>query len=128
MPHHDDTTVRYSLELDMIERDDSGGAALLRSEFALALNASYFMALSGEDMHVGAIERSIPQEGISRYRVELVLDERRPALADAQVGELLQREFALAQNASHFLRIAVEDFGVRLVAREPVGQLQLRAA
>ena len=59
MRHHD-TTARYSLELDMIERDRSTGAALLRSEFGLALNASHFMALSAGDIQVGEIERSHP--------------------------------------------------------------------
>ena len=39
-------------------------------------------------------------------------------MSDEQVAELLQREFARAQNASHFIRIASEDFSPRLVARE----------
>ena len=132
MRHHD-TTARYSLELDMIERDRSTGAALLRSEFGLALNASHFMALSAGDIQVGEIERSVPQEGIARYTVELVLDERRPSMSDVEVADVLEREFALAQNASYFLRIAVEDFNVRLVdrerlGRERVGEMELRAA
>jgi hypothetical protein len=123
-----ETTTRYSLELDIIERASSHGPELLRSEFAAALNASYLMALSGADMHVGAITRSIPQEGISRYVVEMVLDERHPSMTDAEVAELVEREFAVAQNSGHFLRMAVEDFRVRLLARERAGQPELNPA
>ncbi len=119
--HHDDT-IRYRLELDMLERDgvlgDRRARELLRSEFALALNASHFMALSAGDIEIGAIWRSVPQEGVARYAVELLLEERSPSMSDEQVAELLQREFARAQNASHFIRIASEDFRVTLVARE----------
>jgi hypothetical protein len=130
--NHDDIT-RYSLELDMLERDgalgDQRAIELLRSEFSLALNASYFMALSADDIHVGAIGRTVPQEGVARYRVALEFAERAPAITDEQAGELVRREFHRAQNASHFLRIAGEDFDARLVAREPVSsQSALRAA
>lgn len=132
MQDHDDIT-RYRLELDMLERDATLGSsraiALLRSEFALALNASHFMALSAADIEVGSIWRSVPQEGVARYAVELVLEERTPSMTDEQAAELLQREFARAQNASHFIRIASDDFGVRLAARERVlTHAQLRAA
>lgn len=120
---HDDT-IRYRLELDVLERDETLGSAraveLLRSEFALALNASHLMSLSTEEIHVGAIWRSTPQEGAARYAVELLLAERTPSMSDEQVAELLQREFQRAQNALHFLRIAREDFGVTLAARERV--------
>ena len=123
MRHHLDTA-RYRLELDMLERDGTLGnqaaVNLLRREFALALNASYFIALTAGDVRVGTIVRSVPQEGVGRYTVELVLDERTPAMSDEQAAELLQREFARAQNASYFLRIAREDFAPRLVAREHV--------
>lgn len=132
MRDHDDTT-RYRLELDMLERDATLGnrraTALLRSEFARAVNASYLMALSAGDIEVGAIWRSIPQEGVARYAVELLLEERRPSMTHEQVAGLLRREFARAQNASHFIRIASEDFDVRLVARESVvTRVSLRAA
>ena len=120
---HDDT-IRYRLELDVLERDDTLGNAraieLLRSEFALALNASYLTRLSAADIHVGAIWRSTPQEGAARYAVELLLEERAPSMTDVQVAELLTREFQHAQNASHFLRIARDDFSVTLTARESV--------
>jgi hypothetical protein len=123
-----DTTTRYRIELDMLERDSTlderRAVALLRSEFALALNASYFMPLTPGEIHVGAVARSIPQEGVVRYAVELVLDERHPAISDEQAAELVQREFARAQNASHFLRIAREDFTARLVARERISSAE----
>jgi len=129
---HDDIT-RCTLELDVCERDGTLGnrraVDLLRREFALALNASYFMALSGDDIDVGAISRSSQQEGIARYVVVLELVERVPAMTDAQAGALLQREFQRAQNASYFRRVCREDFGVRLVARERVStRAELRAA
>lgn len=132
MRDHDDMT-RYRLEMDMLERDATLGSsraiALLRSEFARALNASYLLALSACDIEVGAIWRSIPQEGVARYAVELLLEERRPSMTHEQVADLLQREFARAQNASHFIRIASEDFDVSLVARESVvTRVSLRAA
>lgn len=132
MRDHDDTT-RYRLELDMLERDATLGncsaIALLRSEFALALNASYFLALSACDIEIGSIWRSIPQEGVARYSVEILLEERMPSMTHEQVAEMLRREFARAQNASHFIRIASDDFGVRLAARESVvTHVQLRAA
>jgi hypothetical protein len=50
---------------------------LLRSEFALALNASYFVALSSGDIRIGEIWRSTLQEGVARYAVELLLAEAR---------------------------------------------------
>jgi hypothetical protein len=131
MNHHD--TIRYRLELAMLERDGALGnrraVALLRSELALALNAAYFVALSAEDIHVGAIRRSISQDGVARYAVEFLLGERRPSMTDEQAAELVTRAFALAQNASHFLRLAAGDVGVRLVGREALGRpVALRAA
>ena len=128
-----DATTRYRLELDMLERDTAlanpRSIELLRSEFALALNASYFMQLSSGDIEVGAIWRTVPGEGVARYAVELLLEERRPQMSDDEVARLVQREFQHAQNASHFLRIAREDFGVRLTARERVASHEaLRAA
>jgi hypothetical protein len=129
----DDDITRYRLELDIRERDDTLGnrraVELLRSEFARALNASHFIALSADDIYVGAVSRSIPQAGVARYVVVLELVERVPAMTDEQAGELLRRELQRAQNASYFLRVCREDFGVRLAARERVStQAELRAA
>ncbi len=129
---HDDTT-RYRLELDMLERDGTLGDVraieLLRSEFARALNASCLMELSGGDIELGAVWRSVLQEGGARYAVELLLEERDREMGDEQAAALVQREFQHAQNASHFLRIAREDFSARLVARKRVRRHEsLRAA
>src|SRR5215213_7078518 len=103
MQDHNDSTARYTLELDLIERASSTGRELLRSEFARALNAAHFMTLSAGDIQVGAITRSILQEGVSRYTVEMVLDERYPSMTDGEIAERLERGFALAQNGSYFL-------------------------
>jgi hypothetical protein len=132
MRHHDDTML-YSLVLDIPERDgtlgDGPAIELLRSEFALALNASYFTALSAGDIQISAIWRSVGRQGITSYDVELQLDERSPELTDEQVAALLQHEFARAQNALHFNRIAAHDFSVALVGRERSGSHgALRAA
>jgi EAL domain-containing protein (putative c-di-GMP-specific phosphodiesterase class I) len=129
---HDDIT-HYTLELDICERDAAAGnrhaVALLRSELALALNASYFIALSADDIAVGTVSRSIPRAGVARYVVVLELVERVPAMTDEQADELLRREFQRAQNASYFSRACREDFAVRLVARGRVStQADLRAA
>ncbi len=130
--HHDDIT-RYRLELDVLERDGAlsnrRAIDLLRSEFALALNASYLMGLSAGDIEVGFISRSTPQEGVARYAVVLELVERAPAMTDGEVGELLHREFQRAQNAAHFWRVCRDDFRVTLAARERAGShAELRAA
>lgn len=119
-----DDTIRYRLELDMIERDAALGneraIELLRSDFALAINAAHLLALSPADIDVRVLSRWIPQEGVARYIVSLELVERTPRMTDEQAAELLHREFRRAQNAGYFRRIAAEDFSVRLVAREPV--------
>jgi hypothetical protein len=130
--HHDDIT-RYRLELDVLEREGALGNRraidLLRSEFALALNASYLMGLSAGDIAVGFISRSIPQGAVTRYTVVLELVERVPSMNDEEAGELLHREFQRAQNAAHFWRVCRDDFRVTLVARERAGmQAILRAA
>ena len=49
-------------------------------------------------------------------------------MTDEQTAELLRREFQRAQNASHFLRMAREDFSVRLTARERVASRQAARA
>jgi EAL domain-containing protein (putative c-di-GMP-specific phosphodiesterase class I) len=128
-----DDITRYLLELDLIERDRTLGhlraIRLLRSEFALAINASYLTRLSVDDIAVGAITRSIPQEGVARYTVVLDLVERTPQMTDEQAAELVRRELRRAQNAAQFRRIASEDLSVALVARERlVTSAGLRAA
>ena len=112
---------RYELQLDVLERNgalsDSAAVALLRSEFALALNASYFSHLS-DHVVVEVRSREIPQDGVARYNVVLELDERTPAMTDEQAAELVCREFRRALNASHFMRISGQDFCAKLVVRE----------
>ena len=121
--NHDHTT-RYRIELDILERDSAAGdrraLALLRSEFALALNASYFRRLSAHEIAVDVRSRETPQEGVARYAVELELFERTPDMTDEQAAELLRREFQHAVNASHFWRTCRDDFSVGLVGRERV--------
>jgi hypothetical protein len=123
---HFDTT-RLRLQLDVLERagelDDARAIALLRSEFALALNASYFRALSVDDIAVSVDARSIPQDGVGRYSVTIELVERLPQMSDEAAEELLRREFRHALNASHFRRIAQDDVRVTLLERERAGAL-----
>ena len=131
MNHHD--TIRYRLELDMLERDgtleDRRAVALLRSDLALALNAAYFVTLSAGEIRVGTIRRAVCADGAARYAVEFLLDERQPSMTDARAAELVARAFALAQNASHFRRLSGGDISVRLARREPAHTpVALRAA
>ncbi len=120
---------RYVLQLDVLERDsalsDPVAADLLRSEFALAINASYFGLLSDDGFAVDVMAREIPQDGVARYTLVVELEERTPDMTDEQAAELVTREFQRAQNASHFMRISGADFRAELVAREaapaPVG-------
>jgi EAL domain-containing protein (putative c-di-GMP-specific phosphodiesterase class I) len=111
---------RYVLQLDVLERNstlsDAAAVALLRSEFALAINASHFSQLS-DAIAVDVLSREIPQDGVARYTVLLDLEERTP-MTDEQAAELVCRECHRAQNASHFMRISTEDFCAKLVARD----------
>ncbi len=121
--NHDHTT-RYRIELDVLERDGAVGEgralALLRSEFSLALNASYFSRLSAHEIYVKVRSRETPQEGVARYVVDLELFELTSDMTDEQADELVRREFQHALNASHFWRICREDFRATLVSRERV--------
>jgi len=124
--------MRYEIELDMLERNsalsDPQAIALLHSEFALALNAAYFIALA-EDIDVTILSRTFSQDGVARYRLALELVERGEPIDDAVAATLLRSEFQRALNASHFWRVCVEDFVVELVARAPAyAPLRLRAA
>ena len=120
---------RYELQLDLLERNsalsDSAAVALLRSEFALALNASYFGRL-GDGIVVDVLSREIPQDGVARYNVVLELNERTPTMTDEQAAELVCREFRSALNASHFMRISGADFCAKLVVRELVAASSVR--
>ena len=120
MTNHPPT--RYELQLDVLERNgalsDSAAIALLRREFAHAVNAGYFSLLSEHNVGVDVLSRETPQDGVARYSVVLELDERTPNMTDEQAAELVCREFRRAQNASHFARISVVDFCAKLIARE----------
>ena len=129
--HH--TVTRYEIELDVPERrpdlGDREAIALLRSEFALALNASHFIALSADDPVVVVHSRTVTEDGVARYALTLDAVERDGIAGEDEAIALVRSEFQRAQNASHFLRICREDFGVTLLARERDGaQAELRAA
>ncbi len=114
--------MRYTLQLEMLERDDAlpdrEAIALLHDELTLALNAGCFIALSRDDIESRVVSRSTPQEGVTRYTVELDLQERAARLGDDGASALVQRAFTDALNASHFLRICTDDLvPVRLVSR-----------
>lgn len=116
--------IRYALQLEMLERDgdlgETAASALLRSELALAQNAGLFDELTPADFAVDAVSRSTPQEGVTRYAVELLLEERHAGLDDDDAAEALRRAFADALNASYFLRVCTDDLiGVTLVSRVP---------
>jgi hypothetical protein len=118
------TLTRYEIELDMLERDrtlsNAQAVALLRSEFALALNASHFSVVCGADIAVAVASRTVPQEGVARYAVSLEFAERTPDLDDEQAAALLLGEFQRALNASYFWRMCSDDFRVTVVSRVPV--------
>ena len=125
--------IRYELQLEMLERHgalgDRAAIELLRREFTLAHNAAYFDALSAHDIAFYVLDRSTPQEGVTRFTVELELFERRPWRSDDEVTALLDRAFTNALNASYFLRVCTDDVPtVRLLARERAADAALRRA
>jgi hypothetical protein len=117
--------MRYELQLEMLEQNgvgsDEHAIELLRSEFALTQNAGYFDAVTTREIEVGAIIRSCPQEGVTRYDVELLVSEREDDLDDRRAVARLCRAFTNALNASYFLRICHDALTMRLVARAPIG-------
>jgi hypothetical protein len=119
------TVTRYEIELDVLERRpdlcDREAVALLRSEFALALNASHFIALSADDPVIVVESRTVPQEGVARYAVTLDAVERDSGATAEQAIALVRSEFQRALNASHFWRVCVDDPTVTIVSRGAVG-------
>ena len=116
--------MRYDLHIDMLERDagigDERAIELLRGEFALAQNAGRFDAVTGDHIAIGAVTRSTPQEGVTRYAIELRLTERAVGLDDERAEAVLQRAFTDALNASYFLRLTLDDdLMVTLLERQP---------
>jgi hypothetical protein len=126
------TVMRYEIELDVVERrpdlGDREAIALLRSEFALALNASHFIALSAEDPVIVVESRTGVADGVARYALTLEAVERDAITSEAQALALVRREFQRAFNASHFWRVGLDDPTVVIRSRASVaGSLSLAA-
>jgi hypothetical protein len=115
--------IRYVVQLEMLERHaalaDSEAIALLCSELALAQNAGRFDGFAADDIDFDVLSRSAPQEGVTRYDVQLRLEEREPAGDDEQALVRLRRAFTGALNASYFLRVCTDDIRLELVSRAP---------
>jgi hypothetical protein len=116
--------MRYALQLEMLERrsdlDDEAAISLLRGELALAQNAGCFDELSAEDFEIGTITRSAPQQDVTSYAVDLLLEERIGDLDDDRAQALVRRAFADAMRASYFLKVSTDDqIAVTLVSRGP---------
>lgn len=117
--------IRYVLQLEMLERAgalaDREAIDLLGSEFALAQNAGRFDGFAADDIDFEVLSRSAPQEGVTRYDVQLRFEEREPACDDEQALARLRRAFTGALNASYFLRMCTDDhIRLELVSRAPV--------
>jgi hypothetical protein len=119
------TVTRYEIDLDVLERrpdlGDREAIALLRSEFALALNASHFIALGADDPVIVVESRTVPQEGVARYALTLDVVERHSIASEKQAIALVRSEFQRALNASHFWRVCIDDATVTIVSRAIVG-------
>lgn len=119
------TVTRYEIDLDVVERrpdlGDREAIALLRSEFALALNASHFIALSADDPAIAVESRTLLGSGVARYALTLDAVERRPNLGDREAIALVHSEFQRAVNASHLWRVCLDDPTVTIVSRGLVG-------
>jgi hypothetical protein len=64
------------------------------------------------------LSRSAPQEGVTRYDVQLRFEERETACDDEQALARVRRAFTGALNASYFLRVcADDDIRLELVSR-----------
>jgi hypothetical protein len=125
--------MRYTIQLEMLERNaalaDREAIALLHDELLLALNAGCFIALSSDEIACHVVGRSTPQEGVTRYTIELELEERSAGLGGHDAAALVQQAFTAALNASYFLRICTDDLvPVRLVSRTVAVETWLRAA
>jgi hypothetical protein len=127
---HDHT--HYELRLELLERNstltDEQATRLLHSEFTLAQNAGRFDALAPQDIVVEVTSRGTPQEGVTRYCLHLVLEERDPGLDDEGALALIRRAFTDALNASYFLRLCTDDnVMLELVSRAPLVAAQPRS-
>ncbi|MDP2710576.1 MAG: hypothetical protein Q8O56_05100 [Solirubrobacteraceae bacterium] len=124
--------ITYTLRLELHERGDAisdeQAIGLLHGDFALALNASRFDALSADDIEVSVVSRSPTRDGRTRYDLELRLRERTRDLDDERALALLRRAFTDALNASYFLRVCDDDLTVDLISRTPACAVPGRAA
>src|ERR1044072_8075231 len=115
---------RYAVQLEMLEPDgvvgDEQAIELVRSECTLAQNAGRFAAVTSDDIVLGAVSRSTPQEGVTRYDIELILVERDASIDDRRAKALLCQAFTDALNASYFGRICADALTLRLVSRAPL--------
>ncbi|HEY0344219.1 MAG TPA: hypothetical protein VGC59_06215 [Solirubrobacteraceae bacterium] len=126
------TVTRYEIELDLLERrpelGDREAIALLRSEFAFALNASHFIALGADDPVIAVRSRTVPQDGVACYALTLDVVERDGSATEQHALALVRSEFRRALNASHFWRVCIGDPTVTIVSREIAGSPSLRRA
>jgi hypothetical protein len=118
------TVTRYEIDLDVVERrpglDDREAIALLRSEFALALNASHFIALSADDPTIAIESRTLLGNGVARYALTLDAVERAVVTSDQRAITLVRSEFQRAINASHLWRTCLDDPTVTILSRAVV--------
>ena len=118
------TVTRYEIELDIVERRpdlaDPEAIALLRSEFALALNASHFIALSADDPTIVVQSRTVLGDGVARYALTLDAVERAGIDGEEQAIALVRSEFQRAVNASHLWRVCLDDPAITILSRELV--------
>ena len=126
------TVTRYEIDLDVVERrpglGDREAVALLRSELALALNASHFIAISADDPAIVVASRTVLGDGAARYALTLDAVERPGITSEEQALALVRSEFQRAFNASHFWRICLDDPAVAIRSRASVaGSLRLAA-
>jgi hypothetical protein len=124
--------MRYTLQLEMLEphdiSSDRRAIALLHSEFTLAQNAARFDALSCRDIVLEIVERSVPQEGVARYIVELHIEERSRDWSDDQALALVRQAFTNAFNASFFSRVCDAEMVIELLSRAPFAEAVERRA
>jgi hypothetical protein len=115
------TVTRYEIDLDVVERrpdlGDLEAIALLRSEFALALNASHFIALSADDPTIAVESRTLLGNGVARYALTLDAVERAGVTSDQRAIALVRSEFQRAVNASHLWRVCLDDPTVTILSR-----------
>jgi hypothetical protein len=118
------TVTRYEIDLDVVERrpdlGDREAIALLHSEFALALNASHFIAVSADDPAIAVESRTLLGNGVARYALTLDAVERAAITSDQRAIALVRAEFQRALNASHLWRICLDDPTVTILSRAVV--------